>query len=173
MANFVNASKTTFITNTTEKIMTTKTVKKKAAPKKTSPQKKSTKKTKADEPSLKIIQTAKCQTISGKSTLTYNIATNNEDNLFMRINGNTGGGFFSNEWVSLNHITSVLREVSGEHITSLHLFPLFKGKSVNTPGYLLAVLLKEGLLSQVEDKKRKYQFTGVDAFMAKLEKKLK
>ena len=148
---------------------------KKSATKK-APKKKSvstTKKTKVDEPSLNIIQTSKCQTISNKSALTYNIGVDDEDNIFIRIASNTGGGYFSNEWVSLDHIISILQDVSGEHITSINLIPLFKGKSVNTPGYLLAVLLKEGLLTSIEDKKRKYQFTGTEKLLAKVAKKAK
>jgi len=150
--------------------MTKKTVKKKAAPKK----KATTKKTKVDEPSLKIIQTAKCQTVSNKSTLTYNVGVDDKSDIFIRVYSNSGGGYFSNEWVSLDHITSILADApDGQPITSINLIPLFKGKSVNTPGYLLAVLLKEGLLASIEDKKRKYRFVDADKFMAKLEKKIK
>ena len=162
-ASCVDTLNKTFITNTTEKIMTTKTVKKKA----------SKKATKQEEPAINIILTSKCPTISGKSTLTYNTGADDDDKIFIRVFSNSGGGYFSKEWISLDHITSVLSDVTGEHITSINLIPLFKGKSVNTPGYLLAVLLKEGLLAPIEDKKRKYQFTGTDKFMAKVAKKAK
>ncbi len=148
--------------------MIKKTVKKK------SPQKKASKKTtKSEEPAINIIQTTKCQTVSNKSTLTYNIGADDKNDIFMRIFSNSGGGYFSNEWVSLDHITSVLSDVTGEHITSINLIPLFKGKSVNTPGYLLAVLLKEGLLTSIEDKKRKYAFVGAEKLLAKVAKKTK
>ena len=153
--------------------MSTKTVTKKTAKKKSPPKKATTAIKKADEPSLKIIQTTKCQTVSNKSALTYNIGVDDEDNIFIRIASNTGGGYFSNEWVSLDNITSILGDVSGEHITSINLIPLFKGKSVNTPGYLLAALLKEGLLAPFEEgKKRQYVFSGTDKFLAKVAKKL-
>ena len=150
--------------------MTTKTVKKKAPPKKTA---NTTKKTKVDEPSLNIIQTSKCQTISNKSTLTYNLGVDDKNNIFIRINGNTGGGFLSNEWISLENITSILGEIPGDQsISSLHLFPLFKGKSVNTPAFLLAALLNEGVLVTPQEKKRHYAYSGVEAFLAKVAKKL-
>ncbi len=149
--------------------MVTKTVKKKAAPKKKDINKTATKQ---EEPSLQIIQTTKCQTVSNKSTLTYNIGVDDDKAVFMRILSNTGGGYFSNEWISLENITSVLGDVSGEHITSIHLIPLFKGKSVNTPGYLLAVLVNETVLVSVEGKKRKYHFTGAETLLAKIAKKL-
>ena len=148
-------------------------IKKKAVTKKKSPQKKSASTTKTVEPILKIISTSKCQTVSNKSTLNYQIGVDDKNEVYIRVNGNTGGGYFSNEWVSLDHITSILGDVTGEHITSINLIPLFKGKSVNTPGYLLAVLLKEGLLAPFEEgKKRQYVFSGADKFITKLEKKL-
>ena len=101
------------------------------------------------------------------------LVSTDKNDIFMRIFSNTGGGYFSKEWISLDHITSILQDVTGEHITSINLIPLFKGKSVNTPGYLLAVLIQEGLLTSVEDKKRKYQFVGADKFLAKVAKKKK
>ena len=147
--------------------MTKKTVKKKAPPKK----KAIAKKSKVDEPSLKIISTSKCQTVSNKSTLTYNVGVDDSKGIFIRVYSNSGGGYFSNEWVSLDHITSILADApDGNPITSINLIPLFKGKSVNTPGYLLAVLLKEGLLASIEDKKRKYRFVGTDKLLTKLKK---
>lgn len=120
---------------------------------------------------FKILSTAKCQTLSEKSTLTYNIAVDDKGVIFLRVNSNTGGGFFSKEWVSLNHITSVLEEIPEDHpISSIHLFPLFKGKSVNTPGYLLAVLLNEKLLTSFQGKKRQYVYRGAEAFLSKIDK---
>ena len=155
--------------------MTAKTVKKKAAPKKKSAKSNISKKTeKADKLSLQIVATAKCQTISGKSTITYNLGADNKNALFIRIKGNTGGGFYSDEWIPLNNITAVLDELPADQpISSINLFPLFNGKSVNTPGYLLASLLSEGVLSLAQGKKRVYHYSGTDKLLAKLQKKLK
>ncbi|MCK4999515.1 MAG: hypothetical protein KAS23_08265 [Anaerohalosphaera sp.] len=145
--------------------MTKKTTTKKAAPKKSPPKKK------IEEPALKITSTSKCQTISGKSTLTYNVGIDDEDRFCIRIFSNTGGGFFSNEWVPLEHITAILKDVPVDHpVTSMDLFPLFKGKSVNTPGYLMAVLLNEKLLSPFKDTKRQFVYTGAETLKAKLSK---
>jgi hypothetical protein len=95
--------------------------------------------------------------VSGKSTLTYHLCVDPDDHAYLRVNGNTGGGFFSKEWVSLDHIKAVLDGIpaGGHPVATLDLFPLFKNRSVNTPGYLLAVLLNEGLLSPLADKKRR------------------
>ena len=148
----------------------TKKIVKKAAEKKAAPKKKTSKK--IEEPALKIVSTSKCQTISGKSTLTYNVGVDDEGRSCIRVYSNTGGGFFSNEWISLEHITSVLNDVPVDHpITSMDLFPLFKGKSVNTPGYLMAVLFNEKLLSPFKDTKRQFVYTGAETLKAKPSKR--
>jgi len=150
------------------------TTKKKSVKKKTPAKKTGKKKApdKTEEPSLKIISTSKCSTISGKSTLSYNVGVNAEGQMSMRVLGNTGGGFFSNEWIPLDSITAILGEVPSDHpITSINLIPLFKGKSVNTPGYLLAVLLNEKLLRPFEDKKRQFTYTGAKTLPAKPSKR--
>ncbi len=155
--------------------MTKKTVKKKVAPKKKSGKTpNTTKKTKVDEPSLKIIQTAKCPTVSNKATLTYHVAIDDKKNILIRIYSNSGGGYFSNEFVPLSKLTSILSDVPPDQtITSINLIPLFKGLSVNTPGYLLAALVSEGILSADKEKKRHYAYSGVDKFLAKVAKKTK
>ena len=155
--------------------MTTKTVKKKTVKKK-APSKKTAKKKvsdKTEEQSLKIIQTSKCQTISGKSTLTYNVGVDDEGHMHIRVFSNTGGGFFSNEWIFIDDITALLGDVTGEHITSINLIPLFKGKSVNTPSFLLAALVNEGLLRPFEGKKRLFTYTGAKTLSTKATKRKK
>jgi hypothetical protein len=90
----------------------------------------------------------------------------------IRIAANTGGGFWSKEYVAVAAIVNLLESVPEDQpITSVHLFQMFTGKSQNSPGFLLAVLLKEGLL--VEGlKKRSYLVDqdGVEKFLDKVEK---
>jgi len=142
--------------------------------KKPTMQKNPAEKSKDAEPStppLKIILTSKCKTLSNKSTLTYNIAADDKDDLSIRIHSNTGGGFFSNEWIPFNNVTTYLNNLPADQpITSTHFTSLLKGKSVNTPGYLLAALLNEELLSPHQEIKRKFVFTGAESFLIKIEK---
>ena len=106
---------------------------------------------------MRVLKTATCTTLSGKSTLTYQIGIQN-DEIHVRISKNTGGGFFSQEWISLNDIRSVLDEhPEGTPVTSFILQPLFHGKSVNTPGFVLSVLVHEKLLVPMQDKKRSHE----------------
>lgn len=52
--------------------------------------------------SIRIIKASTCPSLSGKSTLTYHIGCNSESDIQFRVVDNTGGGFFSKEWVSVN-----------------------------------------------------------------------
>lgn len=133
----------------------------------------SSKKPMIDEPILKTLQTSKCRTISDKSELTYNIAIDDKGSFQVRINNNTGGGYWSKEYVSFDAIVKTLNAVPDDSaITSIHLVKLYKGKSSNTPGFLLAVLLKEGVLTGFQGKKRQYALddTGLQKFLVKIEK---
>ena len=129
------------------------------------------KKAKPAEPIVTILQTSKCQTVSGKSTLTYNVGIDDKDRIFLRVLSTTGGGHHGKEWILLENITSILSKLpTDQPITSLHLFPLFSGRSVNNPGFLLAVLLSEKILEPFEGKKRQYSYTGDKTFTDKVNK---
>ena len=110
---------------------------------------------KKEDDSMRVLATGTCDTLSGSSKLTYHIGSTPDGEIHLRVHGNTGGGFFSKEWVPMDRVLALVDEIPvGHPVTALDLFPLFRNRSVNTPGYLLAVLIKEGLLSPIADKKR-------------------
>jgi hypothetical protein len=118
------------------------------------------------EPTITIIKKATCKSLAGNSTLTYEVGKNDKDVIQLRIASNSGGGFFSDEWVTLNKILKAIKDWPADHpITSLALRVLFNGKSVNTPSFLLAALLKEGILAPVPDKKRHFQLGETKPFL--------
>ena len=57
------------------------------------------------ESTIRILKTGSCQTVSGKSTLTYQIGCNGGGDILMRIYANTAAGFVNPEWVSLTALT--------------------------------------------------------------------
>ena len=68
-------------------------------------------------------------------------------------------------------IQKILEKVPKDQpITSIVLYALFKGKSVNTPAFLLAVLKHEGLLRPMKGKKRCHEFVDPNGFPAKVKK---
>jgi hypothetical protein len=53
-------------------------------------------------------------------------------------------------------------------LSSSFLNPIFKGKSINTAGFLLAVLKAEGLIVNMKERKRYYQRVNADAFASEV-----
>ena len=109
---------------------------------------------------IRILKKASCPTLSGKSKLSYQIGSDPESALYVRIAENTGGGFFSQEWVPVKAIEQALAKTP-DAITSVALFQLFKGKSVNTPAFLLAVLKHEGVVQAVKGRQRKHMLVDI------------
>ena len=110
------------------------------------------------EDSITVVKTGTCDTLTKKSKLTYQIGTLPDGEVYVRIHKNSGNGFFSNEWIALADIRKTLGKVPvGKPVTAFVLDPLFKGRSVNTPGFLLAVLAHEKLIIPMHGKKRSHE----------------
>ncbi|TXS90808.1 hypothetical protein FV139_17700 [Parahaliea maris] len=125
-------------------------------------------KPKVASPSARVIKKSSCPTISGKSEITYCLGTTEDDQLMIRIHENPGGGFFSDEWVSMAHILSTLEASETDNgITSIALKSLFRGRSVNTPAFLMAALKAEGVIEPIEGKQRCHQLGDVQGFLTK------
>ena len=108
-----------------------------------------------DPESVQVLKRSSCPTLSGKSTLHYELGLDPKQTPMFRITACNGGGFFSKEWVSLPSIRLALQK--SKVIAATLLFPLFKVKSVNTPGYLLAVLRAEKLIQPLPGKTRVHE----------------
>ena len=119
------------------------------------------------ESTIRTLKTGNCSSRSGKSKLTYLIGADSASEIHFRINGNTGNGFFNNDWVPLEIILELLGK-SGGAFTSFTLHPLLKGKSNNTPAFLIAALLEEGIIHRSVSEKRCYEMSDVSVFMAKI-----
>ena len=116
---------------------------------------------------IRILKIASCLSVSGKSTLTYHIGCTSESDVQLRIYANTGAGFFSKEWLSLNTIQEAFNK-AGKSFTSFALTPLFRGKSQNNTAFLLAVLLEEGLVKPSKEQRRGYECIDPSGFMAEV-----
>src|SRR6056300_1441046 len=111
-----------------------------------------------DNPDMRVLKTATCKTLSGKSTLTYQIGFAPDNAVHIRISKNTGAGFFSDEWLSLDDVLRVLKDRPRESpVLSHFLTPLLKGKSVNTSAFLLAALTHLKLCRPLPKKKRVHE----------------
>jgi len=122
--------------------------------------------TPAVTPVIRVIKTATCKSLSGKSDLTYHIGVDAESNILVRIAINSGGGCFNQEWVALSAIQKILEMY--QDISSFSLRSLYVGKSTNSPGFLLASLKAEGLVKLKGEKERGYVALDSSSFIAEV-----
>jgi hypothetical protein len=122
------------------------------------------------EPSIRIVKISSCPSLSGKSTLKYNVGCTPDSAIYFRVFENSGGGFFSHEWISLGAIQKALGKASSDkELTSFLLYPLFSGRSQNSPGFLLAAVKAEGLVRASTKKRRCYERTDDSVFVAEVQ----
>jgi len=120
---------------------------------------------------VKVINSATCLSLSGKSNITYQVGTDPESNTYLRIYANTGGGFFSPEWVPLSEVQKLIDAAPKDRpLSSWSLHQLFRGKSANNVGFLSAALVHEKWLRLLAGRKRGLEVMDDAAFQAKLEK---
>ena len=121
-------------------------------------------------PAIRVLKIASCPSLSGKSTLTYELGCTTESEIQIRIKANLGGGFFSQEWISLISIEQVLEKktAAGTPLTTTALLPIFSGRSVNTAGFIVAVLKEVGLVRPLENKQRCFETVDPALFVGEV-----
>lgn len=114
---------------------------------------------------IEEVASGECPSLSGGSTLTYAIGKHKtEGTLHLRLVSNTGGGLFCKDWVQADAIDVLLK--SGHPLTSRATQALLAGRSINSGGFLLAVLRHLGLVRVDENNLRHHlavpgmSFTG-------------
>ena len=119
---------------------------------------------------VQILKEANCPTSTSRSTLTYQVGISESGQALIKVSSNDGGGFFSNEWIAFTDIQAAIEAwPEDQGITSMTFRQIFRGKSANTPGFLIAILCAEGLLEPMPDKKRVHQACDPSSFLASVE----
>ena len=119
-----------------------------------------------EQPDMKTLKTATCKTLSGKSTLTYQIGATPDSTVHLRIAKNTGGGYFSTELLAVDDVLRLLKDrPEGSPIMSHFISPLLKGKSVNTSAFILAALTHMKLIRPLPKKKRVHELLDPQPFL--------
>jgi len=122
-------------------------------------------------PNRHILKTPSCLALSGNGTIGYELSLDDKKSLHIRIMSNTGGGYFSNESIALTDIEGILFSLADdERLASTAFQPLFKGKSVNTPAFLMAALRNEGFVKPIGELKRFHQCLDAKSFKALIRK---
>lgn len=114
---------------------------------------------------ISIAKVDSCPSLTGKSVLTYHVGCN-AGKIQIRVHANTGGGYFSKEWIAFSVIQETL-EKQTKPFNSMLLKPLFHGKSSNTPAFLLAALKHLGVIK--DGKKSGYECGDIAKFVTEIE----
>ncbi len=102
------------------------------------------------------IFSGECPSVSGRSILTYAIGRHNESGeLHLRIVDNSGKGMWFNGWAAAKDIDSIV--VGATELTAKSLHALHPGKSINTGGFVMAVLRDLGLIRANEENTRLHE----------------
>jgi hypothetical protein len=118
-----------------------------------------------NETPARILKIATCSTLSGRSELTYHLGCTADGEIQFRIVSNSGNGQFNSDWVSLNAIEKLLTQhPTDKPMTSRTMQPLFRGKSSNSPAFLFAALVAEGLVTAGKEKDSGYLLGDINAF---------
>lgn len=114
---------------------------------------------------MRILKVGTCPSLSGRSELTYHLGCKADGETHVRIMANSGSGQFNADWVSLSLIEKLLSDhPAGKSCTSTVLRPTFRGKSSNSPAFLFAALMAEGIVRPGADKDSGYLLGDVEAF---------
>lgn len=93
---------------------------------------------------VRVIKAGVCPSLTARSDLGYELGINDESELYLRLTSNTGSGFFSKEWTPCALIEQLIKDAS--ELTSTSFKTLFPNKSVNTGGFVMAVVKALGLI---------------------------
>lgn len=101
---------------------------------------------------IRILYAGSCPklTARGRGDLAYEIGINEASgDSYIRITGNVSSGAFSNEWLALQEIRTLLESATKDQKTfsAVTMESLFRRRSANNYGYLAAVLKAEGILT--------------------------
>lgn len=127
------------------------------------------------------IKTSTCHSLTGTAKISYKIAidtsstfpsnTNNSVDIssviYFQIIKNSNTGKFSEEWIAYNDAKSALPIGS---FSSAPLRKLYRNKSLNTPGFLLATLINEGIVEKEPGKRLLCRFKSDEAFLVEMQK---
>ena len=109
------------------------------------------------------IHEGECPSLSGRSVLTYAIGRHAKDaTLHLRIVRNSGGGMSCNDWADSRKIEAIVK--GGPELTAKSFQVLHPGKSINTGGFLLAVLKDLGFIRANAENTRLHEHVPTTTF---------
>lgn len=114
---------------------------------------------------MSVLKINRCPSLSGRSMLTYRIVCNAEGDVHISIVANSASGQFNTTPIPLAAIEELLlAHPADKPMSSRVLLPVFRSKSSNSPSFMFAAILAEGLVIPVDTKDSGYTVGNVDAF---------
>ena len=104
---------------------------------------------------IRVLKNGNCPSLTARSTLGYQLGLKDESELYLKLISNTGSGFFSKEWVACSVIEQLIN--GSAELTSTSFKAIFPNKSVNTGGFVMAVIKALGLIQTNPQNSRWHQ----------------
>ena len=112
---------------------------------------------------IMFIHEGECPSLSGRSILTYAIGRHAKDaTLHLRIVRNSGGGMSCTDWAESSRIEAIVK--GGLELTAKSFQVLHPGKSINTGGFLMAVLKDIGFIRANAENTRLHEHVPMTTF---------
>lgn len=113
--------------------------------------------------SIAEIFEGQCPSISGRSELTYAIGRHSQNaTLHLRIVRNSGGGMSCTDWAEAGHIEAIVK--ASPELTAKSFLALHPGKSINTGGFVMAVLKDLGFIRANAENTRLHEHVPTTMF---------
>ncbi len=109
-----------------------------------------------------VIHEGQCESLSGRSTLTFSVGRHPDGTLHLRIVGNTGGGMWCDEWIPGSEIDAVV--MGDPELTSRSFQVLKPGRSTNTAGFVMAAVKSMGLIRNNAENTRLHELVPTETF---------
>lgn len=107
-------------------------------------------------PLIEEIYRGDCPSLSGRSCLTYAFGRHaDQQALLFRLVANSGSGMFSGTWIGVAGIEALITHQL--ELTSKSFQSLYQGKSINSSGFLMAVLKDLGVIRPNVDNSRLHE----------------
>jgi hypothetical protein len=114
---------------------------------------------------MSILKINSTSSLSGRSMLTYRVVCNTDGDIHLAVVGNSSSGQFNATPIPLATIETLLNEhPADKSMSSRVLLPVFRSKSSNSPAFLFAAILAEGLVKQGTEKDSGYLLGDIEAF---------
>jgi hypothetical protein len=108
---------------------------------------------------IEVIYTGTCESLSGRSDLTFSIGRHSEDGtMYLALTGNSGKGIFSSQFVPATAIQDVV--IGAHEVTGQSLKVLYPSVSTNSNAFLLSVLRAIGLVEVNPEQTRQHRHVG-------------